>query len=70
MGARKCEHCTKPIPKKRLKVIPDTKMCVKCSEIHGPKPAKGYMVGADICVVDSKDEEAVRRAERANRREY
>jgi hypothetical protein len=29
-----CQSCGKPIPAARLKALPDTLTCVKCSEVH------------------------------------
>jgi hypothetical protein len=37
----KCEKCNRVIPKARLKALPDTRTCVKCSEI---KPKVGVTV--------------------------
>lgn len=31
----KCGKCGKRIPKQRLAALPDTKLCVKCSELVG-----------------------------------
>jgi len=74
---RLCEHCSTKIPQARLKALPETTMCVKCAETHGPKPVRGFMVSnaskgtASVLVtVDPDDEEALRRAERAHRRDY
>jgi hypothetical protein len=73
---RKCEHCSAEIPQARLEAIPETTMCVKCAETHGPKPLRGFMVStaskgtASVLVtVDPDDAEALRRAERSHRRE-
>jgi RNA polymerase-binding transcription factor DksA len=73
---RKCEHCETEIPEARLDAIPETTMCVKCAEVHGPKKRVGFMVSgaakgtASVLVtVDPDDKEALRRAERAHRRE-
>lgn len=30
-----CERCHKKIPQERLKVLPDTRLCVKCSSAVG-----------------------------------
>ena len=35
MTSKKCERCDKVIPKQRLKAIPETRLCVKCSEAVG-----------------------------------
>jgi hypothetical protein len=74
MDPKRCKHCKKPIPKARLKALPGTNMCVKCSEIHGPKAKVGFMVyshktGASLCAIDPNDEESLRRAYRAHHRE-
>lgn len=72
---RKCEHCSVQIPQKRLKAIPETAMCVKCAEVHGPKRQVGFMVStaskgtASVLVaVDPDNTEALRRARRAHSR--
>jgi hypothetical protein len=75
MEKKKCKYCEKPIPKARLEAIPETDMCVKCAETHGPKAKVGFMVydgktGSTLCTVDPDDEEALRRANRAHQREY
>lgn len=33
----KCIYCNKIIPKKRLKVLPETQTCVICSNVDVPK---------------------------------
>jgi len=30
----KCAKCKRKIPKERLKALPDTKTCVKCSDVQ------------------------------------
>ena len=72
MKPKKCKYCGEKIPAIRLKIIPNTDMCVKCAEVHGPKPVIGYMVydertGSTLCTVDPDDEESSRRADRAHR---
>lgn len=56
-------HCGAKIPEERLDVLPDTRVCVKCSK--EPKklgvPAFGHKTGASVVVVDSRDTEGVRR---------
>jgi hypothetical protein len=32
---RDCERCGKPIPSKRLEVLPYTRLCIECSEEIG-----------------------------------
>ena len=59
----------------RLKAVPGTRYCVKCAEVHGPQKPVGFMVydsktGGLLVTVDPKNEEELRRAKRANKREY
>jgi hypothetical protein len=69
---RKCEVCGEEIPAGRLEALPDTRTCVKHSTVKG---YVGYMVSdfskgtaPALVMVDPDDEEAMRRAKRANRR--
>jgi hypothetical protein len=32
---RECERCGKPIPPRRLEVLPYTRLCIECSEAIG-----------------------------------
>jgi hypothetical protein len=32
---RDCERCGEPIPAKRLEVLPDTRLCLECSQAIG-----------------------------------
>ncbi len=68
----KCEKCGKNIPQVRLDALPDTTFCVKCAERHGARPhaymVYGHKTAPEIVVVDQKDKEAMRQAERAHRR--
>jgi len=34
---RKCDACGKPIPAARLKAIPNTIYCLKCTDEHSPQ---------------------------------
>jgi len=72
---RYCKICYAEIPKARLEAIPETVLCVTCSEKYGPKPKKGFMVtwhskgtAPVLVTVDPDDQEAMRLATRANRR--
>lgn len=74
--ARACKICSHEIPQARLDVLPDTELCVKCSEKHGPKPVHGFMVSnhskgtAPVMIaVDPDDTESMRQAVRAYRRQ-
>ena len=31
-GVRLCDECGEPIPAKRLKALPNTRLCVECAE--------------------------------------
>lgn len=32
-----CEHCSKPIPQKRLRAMPHAPLCIKCQELEEKK---------------------------------
>jgi hypothetical protein len=53
-----CEECGKPIPKERLKALPNTTTCVKCSHA---KPVLGTVVWdgnrAELITVNAEDME-------------
>jgi len=65
-----CEKCETKIPKERLKALPDTTTCVRCSDV---KKIIGYNVydhktAPQLMFVDANDDEAVRIATRDHRR--
>lgn len=65
-----CRICNAIIPQERLEAIPDTTTCVKCSDVQA---YKGYLVfghktGGECVLVNPKNKEAVRQADRFNRR--
>lgn len=67
---RDCEHCGKPIAEERLEALPGTTTCVNCST---EERVVGYLSYAHktapaLIVVNPKDKEALRLAQRANRR--
>lgn len=71
---KKCVKCGVKIPKERLEILPNTELCIKCSQKYGPQKLVGYMVydgktGGDLVTVDPSDEESMRLAKRAHRRE-
>jgi hypothetical protein len=51
-----CLECGKPIPKERLKVLPNTTTCVKCSQ---EKPVLGMVIWdgnrAETITVNAED---------------
>jgi NAD-dependent SIR2 family protein deacetylase len=64
-----CEGCGKPIPKERLKALPETKTCVKCSDVKRKIVLMDFShktAGEAIVVPD--DPEQVRLAERYHKR--
>lgn len=72
---RECRLCHNEIPHIRLEALPDTELCVKCSEKFGPKPVRGFMISSHskgtapvLVTVDPDDTESMRRAVRADRR--
>ena len=63
----KCVKCKKNIAKARLKALPDTDTCVKCSEVA---PMVGLTIwdktSADLLVVDKSKAERLWELERAD----
>lgn len=51
MKKKKCEICESPIPKERLEILPDTKLCVKCSA-KNPEPPS--LNADEVCAVPSR----------------
>lgn len=49
----KCEKCEEEIPQERLEVLPDTKFCVKCSDVN---TYKASMHDGQICVARTEEE--------------
>jgi hypothetical protein len=35
-----CKYCGEPIPEQRLKILPNTETCVKCSDVNKKKAFK------------------------------
>jgi hypothetical protein len=67
-----CLNCGQPIPEERLEALPNVKFCVRCVDQYGPKKV-GFMVyshktAPELVVIDGRDSEALRQAERANNR--
>lgn len=50
MEVKKCSVCGKSIPKGRLKVLPSTKTCVKCSDTS---KLVGVITEAEVLLVDA-----------------
>lgn len=68
----KCLNCGNEIPVERLEAVPDTKYCVKCTDIYAPKPKAfmvyGHKTAPELIIIDSRNREAIRQADRANNR--
>jgi len=67
-----CKNCGNAIPSERVEAMPDTEYCVRCSPLF-VRRKKTYMVFAhktapQLLVIDPNDDEACRRAERADKR--
>lgn len=67
---KNCCKCKIEIPAERLEAIPDTTTCVNCSNV---KKKVGFMdfyhkTAPELVIVDSSDEESVRRARRVYNR--
>ena len=64
-----CVKCLQPIPPERLEALPETTVCVGCSDV---KKVKGLLVfnhkTAPVLVMLPDDEEQVRLAFRSYRR--
>jgi hypothetical protein len=70
MAATRCDGCGHFIPAERLEALPDTRTCVRCSTA---RPRVGMAVfdcktSPEIVVIPGDDTEALRLADRANRR--
>lgn len=73
---RRCKICNEIITLARLQVVPHTELCIKCAKKFGPKKKVGFMVStaskgtaSALVAVAPEDEEEMRRAVRAHRRE-
>lgn len=68
--SRKCEECGVEIPVGRLQALPDTTTCIKHSTVTGKMAYTVYShkTAPEIVIVDESDSEAIRLADRANRR--
>ena len=65
-----CEICNEPIHQERLEVFPDT---TRCPTHSNAVPVKGFMVyphktGGEVVLIPTSNKEAIRQAQRANRR--
>jgi|TARA_R100000353_G_C6472378_1_gene186927 hypothetical protein len=65
-----CGICSAEIPKERIEAIPGTTTCVKCS---GVKNVHGFMVfghktGGELVMISPDNTEAMRQAQRSNKR--
>jgi len=60
-----CTECGKRIPKKRLEILPETKVCVRCSDV---KPLVGITVWdkttPELLMVAAEEAKSLRRLER------
>lgn len=65
-----CAGCGEVVPPARVRAIPATTTCVGCSKV--PKVVGfldyGHKTAPGLVVIDPRDEEALRRARRYNRR--
>lgn len=61
----KCSECGKPIPQERLKILPETTTCVKCSKVES---LKGFPVWdgttSDLVIVSDTQAKQLQRYER------
>ena len=60
-----CVKCGDPISERRLRILPNTTTCVKCSKV---KPVVGFKVyshkcTSDVVFVDPDNKEAFRKAD-------
>src|SRR3954471_23914926 len=69
---KKCDGCGCTIPQERLELLPETMTCVKCSK---EEKLIGFQISnypkgtaSEIVLVDPKDTEKLRLAQRANAR--
>jgi hypothetical protein len=66
----KCKLCSLDIPIERLQAIPGTTTCVKCSSV---KSVHGFMVfghktAGELVMISPDNTEAMRQAQRSNKR--
>lgn len=65
-----CKYCNQVIPAERLEALPSTETCVKHSDVVKNKAFMvfGHKTGGQVTIVNGANKEAIRQAERANRR--
>lgn len=68
--AQRCEVCDIVIPAERMEALPNATRCVKHSDTARNKAFMvfGHKTGGEVTVVNGNNREAIRQAERANRR--
>jgi len=66
----RCVVCGTEIPQERLEALPNTQYCVECSQEkrHRVFPMYSHKTAPELVIISANDTEAIRRAERANRR--
>jgi len=62
-----CINCGREISEGRLKILPDTRTCIGCSQV---KPVIGFKVfsdkvTSDVVIINPENTEEIRRAENA-----
>jgi len=69
MDIKNCIECGKPIPKIRLKALPNTLTCVKCSQV---KPVVGITIwnktSSELITVDESEARRLREMEKLDGR--
>ena len=69
-GCIDCRICGAEIPEERIEAIPGTTTCVKCTTV---KSVHGFMVfghktAGELVMISPDDTEAMRQAQRSNKR--
>ena len=69
-AVQKCVSCKCDIPAERLEALPDTRTCVNCSDVAAPVGFMAYShkTAPSLIIVSSRDKEAVRQLNNANKR--
>lgn len=70
---KRCDDCGAPIERERLEILPTTGACAKCAKAKPAQGIRSFMVyghktAAVPIHINESNAEAVRQADRANRR--
>lgn len=60
----KCSECGKKISKERLKILPDTETCVKCSKVE---PVVGVILTDEVITMKASEVKRLKQLEKTYR---